>query len=67
MSIKLDSLSRRLSILEVRFDERLDVPPTQDQPRRTDGASSSRVEPEVYSPSSGSRSPSSSMSARSAP
>ncbi len=38
MSIKLDSLSRRLSILEVRFDERLDVPPTQDQPRRTDGA-----------------------------
>ncbi len=38
MSIKLDSLSRRSSILEVRFDERLDVPPTQDQPRRTDGA-----------------------------
>ena len=48
MSIKLDPLSRRPSILEVRFDKRLDVPPTQDQPRRTDGASSSRVEPEVY-------------------
>ena len=42
MSIKLDSLSRRLSILEVRFDERLDAPPTQDQPRRTDGPSSKK-------------------------